>query len=219
MRCPADGPDGSASGLFDVVGASDVVIASFPVFMFEAANTGLTPMVLPSKGPAKVGWCLCICVLVLAAVALCALLCRSVARKSQVRPPFVLIPYSHAQCAVCRVALEDGDAVRLLGCRHGFHMDCVDVALQDKGCCPVCKQDVHVMQAQRTSAIEAGVEDPLHFQAGVEVVYQPPAVPKRETPHPGSASGTVSSPAPSPGSFARALSTTLASRTHVMLQM
>lgn len=58
MRCLADGPDGSASGLFDVVGASDVVIASFPVFMFEAANTGLTPMVLPSKGPAKVGWCL-----------------------------------------------------------------------------------------------------------------------------------------------------------------
>ncbi len=71
------------------------------------------------------------------------------------------------------------------------------------------------MQAQRTSAIEAGVEDPLHCQAGVEVVYQPPAVPKRETPHPGSASGTVSSPAPSPGSFARALPTTLASRTHV----
>jgi hypothetical protein len=58
-----------------MVGASDVVIASFPVFMFEAANTGLTPMVLPSKGPAKVGCCRSIFVLVCLLLLLCVRCC------------------------------------------------------------------------------------------------------------------------------------------------
>jgi bifunctional ADP-heptose synthase (sugar kinase/adenylyltransferase) len=46
----AELPDGSGGGLFDVAGASDDVIASFPVFMFEGAKVGQTPMLLPGKG-------------------------------------------------------------------------------------------------------------------------------------------------------------------------
>ena len=72
--------------------------------------------------------------------------------------------------------------MRLLGCRHGFHMDCVDVWLQDNGTCPKCKRDAGVMHVELTSAMEAGQPDPLAFGAGVEVVFQPPAVAKQTPP-------------------------------------
>lgn len=68
--------------------------------------------------------------------------------------------------------------MRLLGCRHGFHMDCVDVWLQDNGTCPKCKRDAGVMQAERASGAEAGLPDPMTFGPTVEVVYQPPATPR-----------------------------------------
>ncbi|KAK1616532.1 hypothetical protein QYE76_022049 [Lolium multiflorum] len=43
-------------------------------------------------------------------------------------------------CPVCLGAMQDGDAVRALpGCRHAFHVGCVDVWLCTHATCPVCR--------------------------------------------------------------------------------
>ncbi|KAL6888999.1 hypothetical protein ACP4OV_010025 [Aristida adscensionis] len=45
-----------------------------------------------------------------------------------------------AECAVCLSAMQDGDAVRALpGCRHAFHVACVDAWLCARATCPVCR--------------------------------------------------------------------------------
>ncbi|XP_047079426.1 RING-H2 finger protein ATL74-like [Lolium rigidum] len=44
------------------------------------------------------------------------------------------------ECPVCLGAMQDGDAVRVLpGCRHAFHVGCVDVWLCTHATCPVCR--------------------------------------------------------------------------------
>lgn len=44
------------------------------------------------------------------------------------------------ECPVCLGAMQDGDAVRALpGCRHAFHVGCVDVWLCTHATCPVCR--------------------------------------------------------------------------------
>ncbi|KAL6629415.1 hypothetical protein ACP70R_029180 [Stipagrostis hirtigluma subsp. patula] len=44
------------------------------------------------------------------------------------------------ECAVCLSAMQDGDAVRALpGCRHAFHVACVDAWLCARATCPVCR--------------------------------------------------------------------------------
>ena len=47
---------------------------------------------------------------------------------------------SPMECAVCLSAMQDGDAVRALpGCRHAFHVACVDAWLCTRATCPVCR--------------------------------------------------------------------------------
>ncbi|KAG8058606.1 hypothetical protein GUJ93_ZPchr0002g23796 [Zizania palustris] len=44
------------------------------------------------------------------------------------------------ECAVCLGAFQDGDALRALpGCRHAFHVGCVDAWLCAHATCPVCR--------------------------------------------------------------------------------
>ncbi|CAL9116166.1 unnamed protein product [Musa textilis] len=47
---------------------------------------------------------------------------------------------SAAECAVCLGAAEEGEMVRLLpGCKHLFHVGCIDMWLSSHVTCPVCR--------------------------------------------------------------------------------
>jgi len=48
------------------------------------------------------------------------------------------------ECAVCQAALEKFDKVRLLPCRHAFHVGCIDPWLERSVCCPTCRGAVSV---------------------------------------------------------------------------
>jgi E3 ubiquitin-protein ligase ATL6/9/15/31/42/55 len=47
------------------------------------------------------------------------------------------------ECAVCLVRFDDADLLRLLpGCRHAFHLECVDRWLGSSASCPLCRARV-----------------------------------------------------------------------------
>nr|XP_010919719.1 RING-H2 finger protein ATL40 [Elaeis guineensis] len=48
-----------------------------------------------------------------------------------------------AECAICLSVIEEGEMVRLLpGCRHVFHVSCIDMWLSSNSTCPVCRTGV-----------------------------------------------------------------------------
>lgn len=48
------------------------------------------------------------------------------------------------ECAVCLSELGDGEVGRLLPeCKHGFHVDCIDMWLLCHSTCPLCRVAVH----------------------------------------------------------------------------
>ncbi|VVB08626.1 unnamed protein product [Arabis nemorensis] len=50
-------------------------------------------------------------------------------------------------CAICIEDYNIGDRLRILPCRHKFHVECVDVWLgQRKSFCPVCKRDARTIR-------------------------------------------------------------------------
>ncbi|XP_047338585.1 E3 ubiquitin ligase BIG BROTHER-related-like [Impatiens glandulifera] len=47
------------------------------------------------------------------------------------------------QCYICLDEYEDGDEIRVLPCRHEYHMGCIDKWLKEiHGVCPLCRGDV-----------------------------------------------------------------------------
>lgn len=47
------------------------------------------------------------------------------------------------QCYICLAEYEEGDKIRVLPCRHEYHMLCVDKWLKEiHGICPLCRADV-----------------------------------------------------------------------------
>lgn len=60
----------------------------------------------------------------------------------QSRGPHINVPVKEGdKCAICLGCYEQGDAVRHLACSHAFHAECVDVWLERKSLCPICKRD------------------------------------------------------------------------------
>jgi len=45
-------------------------------------------------------------------------------------------------CYVCLEDFEDGEGIRVLQCKHGFHDKCITSWVIEKGKCPICKRDV-----------------------------------------------------------------------------
>ncbi|XP_043719899.1 E3 ubiquitin-protein ligase RLIM-like isoform X2 [Telopea speciosissima] len=55
------------------------------------------------------------------------------------------------QCHICLAEYEQGDKIRVLPCRHEYHMACVDKWLKEiHGICPLCRGDVCEGVAQGT---------------------------------------------------------------------
>ncbi|KAL5723551.1 RING-type E3 ubiquitin transferase [Ranunculus cassubicifolius] len=49
------------------------------------------------------------------------------------------------ECAVCLYDLEDGEKARVLPtCKHGFHLECIDMWFQSHSTCPLCRNTVGV---------------------------------------------------------------------------
>ncbi|KAH0460193.1 hypothetical protein IEQ34_010856 [Dendrobium chrysotoxum] len=47
------------------------------------------------------------------------------------------------ECAVCLTELADGDAARFLpGCRHVFHLKCIDMWFAANSTCPICRSSI-----------------------------------------------------------------------------
>ena len=62
------------------------------------------------------------------------------------------------ECAVCLCELEDGEEVRLLHkCKHGFHVECIDMWFHSNNTCPLCRSLVTI----DTTATETSVEIPI----------------------------------------------------------
>lgn len=46
------------------------------------------------------------------------------------------------RCAICLSDYEVSDNLRVLGCTHHFHVDCLDRWLKNSRHCPLCQQDI-----------------------------------------------------------------------------
>ncbi|KAG0480190.1 hypothetical protein HPP92_011048 [Vanilla planifolia] len=59
-------------------------------------------------------------------------------------------------CAVCLSEFFDGEATRILpGCRHGFHLECIDMWFSSHSTCPICRRSV---DAKMSTAAKSGNE-------------------------------------------------------------
>eukprot|EP01016_Furgasonia_blochmanni_P033773 TRINITY_DN3564_c0_g1_i3.p1 TRINITY_DN3564_c0_g1~~TRINITY_DN3564_c0_g1_i3.p1 ORF type:complete len:394 (+),score=63.80 TRINITY_DN3564_c0_g1_i3:708-1889(+) len=58
---------------------------------------------------------------------------------------------SEQKCIICLCDFEDGDTVRTLTCLHQFHPQCIDQWLEQKGQCPVCRNDFTNNNQQNTT--------------------------------------------------------------------
>ncbi|KAF8670586.1 hypothetical protein HU200_050613 [Digitaria exilis] len=79
---------------------------------------------------------------------------------------------SPVECAVCLSAMQDGEAVRALpGCRHAFHVACVDAWLCKRATCPVCRARPALpppQQAPKSGAKAAAVVGSSGWQPDLE---------------------------------------------------
>ncbi|KAG1342560.1 RING-H2 finger protein ATL3 [Cocos nucifera] len=64
------------------------------------------------------------------------------------------------ECAVCLAELSEGEEARLLpGCRHGFHLECIDMWLNFHSTCPLCRSPV--LSENADSGVELAEASPV----------------------------------------------------------
>jgi len=52
------------------------------------------------------------------------------------------LPENARTCCICLEDFVVGDKRKTLPCLHGFHEQCIDRALQNRGCCPICNVSI-----------------------------------------------------------------------------
>ena len=55
-------------------------------------------------------------------------------------------------CAICCAEYQFGDELRILPCKHEFHVACVDQWLKLKRACPLCRHDITQPMAANANA-------------------------------------------------------------------
>lgn len=63
-------------------------------------------------------------------------------------------------CVICQDRIHRDDIIRILGCKHGFHIGCIDMWLTDKQCCPTCKGKV---QSKHKCKVKVEPEGPIYI--------------------------------------------------------
>ena len=53
----------------------------------------------------------------------------------------------NAVCSICLAEYEDGDQLRQLGCKHHYHVSCIDEWLRLNAKCPLCIQALKLSPA------------------------------------------------------------------------
>ena len=107
-----------------------------------------------------------------------------------------------AECSVCMDAVEIGDEVTVLPCKHWFHGDCVGAWLREHDTCPHCRQGIMPKDGPPdANAPRAPGEAPRNVQnpfANPNRTSNGPGTPPSPAPGPGSADNN---PPPMPGAF------------------
>lgn len=68
-------------------------------------------------------------------------------------------------CAICLEEYIEGERLRILPCRHGYHLRCIDPWLtKSRRICPVCKGKVRVAGMSDVSDTESESEHPTTYQ-------------------------------------------------------
>lgn len=63
--------------------------------------------------------------------------------KNHMKPERLDVGDDVAQCYICLDEYEEGDKIRILPCRHEYHVACIDKWLKEiHGVCPLCRGDV-----------------------------------------------------------------------------
>ena len=101
-----------------------------------------------------------------------------------------------AECSVCMDAVNIGDQVTVLPCKHWFHGDCVGAWLKEHDTCPHCRQGITPKdgndqsprsseQTSRHAQFSFGIGDHLHVPPNFRDTDPPPGAPGSPvTPHP-----------------------------------
>ncbi|KAI5065073.1 hypothetical protein GOP47_0019768 [Adiantum capillus-veneris] len=69
-------------------------------------------------------------------------------------------------CAICLEEYVTGDKLRILPCKHGFHVPCIDNWLNRKPFCPICKRDVHNNGSETNSCERTPLLSSISWQLG-----------------------------------------------------
>ena len=81
------------------------------------------------------------------------------------REPISVVKYqkeSHSkdigsECPVCLSVFADGEEVRQLsGCKHSFHVTCIDLWLNNHNNCPICRASVAVKRPNNNGTASSG---------------------------------------------------------------